>query len=110
VVNLTDYDAIIIGSGIGGTATAALLAHSGLKTLVLEQNNRIGGACSSYIKEGFTIDVACHFFSQCMKGRVGKILKKIGLAKKNEKGVLESDYLKFKAPLMPSIKFKGQTK
>ncbi|MHA1894269.1 MAG: phytoene desaturase family protein [Candidatus Helarchaeota archaeon] len=107
---MTDNDVIIIGSGIGGSATGALLAHFGMKTLILEQNNRIGGACSSYIKDGFTIDVACHFFSQCMKGRVGKILKRIGLAKKNEKGVLESDYLKFKAPLYPYIKFKGQTK
>jgi len=110
VIYLTDYDVIIIGSGIGGSATAALMAHSGYKTIVLEQNNRIGGACSSYIKEGFTIDVACHFFSQCMKGRIGKILRKIGLAKKNEKGVLESDLLSFKAPLYPSIKFKGQSK
>ena len=110
MIDLTDYDVIIVGSGIGGCASAALLAHAGYRTLVLEQNNRIGGACSSYIKEGFTIDVACHFFSQCMKGRVGKILKTIGLAQKNEKGVLKSDFLSFRAPLYPSIKFKGQAK
>ncbi|NHI92215.1 MAG: NAD(P)/FAD-dependent oxidoreductase [Candidatus Lokiarchaeota archaeon] len=110
MIYLTDYDVIIIGSGIGGSATGALLANAGMKTLILEKNNRIGGACSSYFKEGFTIDVACHFFSQCMKGRIGKILKRIGLAKKNEKGILESDYLSFRAPLFPSIKFKGQTK
>ncbi|MHA1270160.1 MAG: phytoene desaturase family protein [Candidatus Helarchaeota archaeon] len=107
---MIDYDVIIIGSGIGGSATGAMLAYNGMKTLLLEKNNRIGGACSSYIKEGFTIDVACHFFSQSMKGRVGKILKRIGLAQKNEKGILESDYLKFRAPLYPYIKFKGQSK
>lgn len=31
------YDAIIIGSGMGGLSTAALLANDGYKVLVLEK-------------------------------------------------------------------------
>ncbi len=104
-----EYDVIVIGSGIGGTACGAILAHAGLKTLILERNNRLGGACSSYKKEGFTIDVACHFFSHGMKGRFGKILKRIGMAYKKDKQLV-SDYLQFNSDLTDKIrvKFKGR--
>ncbi|MHA1146489.1 MAG: phytoene desaturase family protein, partial [Candidatus Helarchaeota archaeon] len=80
----------------------------GFKTLLLERNARIGGACSSYVKEGFTIDVACHFFSHGLKGRFGKALRQMGLMSKNERGEWTSEYLQFRAPLYPAIKFKGK--
>ncbi len=88
------YDAIIIGSGIGGSACAALLSHAGFKTLVLEKNERIGGFTSCYQKQGFTIDISIHVFSNGINGRFGKILHRIGLATK-EKGKIQSQYLKF---------------
>ncbi|MHA1279380.1 MAG: phytoene desaturase family protein [Candidatus Helarchaeota archaeon] len=105
-----EWDVIIIGSGVGGTGIGAILAYSGLKTLILERNPRIGGACSSYVKQGFTIDVACHYFSHGLKGRFGKILKRAGLAYKKE-GKLVSDYLKFNEDLASKgrIKFKGRS-
>ncbi|MHA1788388.1 MAG: FAD-dependent oxidoreductase, partial [Candidatus Helarchaeota archaeon] len=58
-----NFDAIIIGSGIGGSACAALLSAEGFKTLVLEKNKEIGGMCSSYKKQGFILDSAIHVFS-----------------------------------------------
>ncbi|NVM55747.1 MAG: NAD(P)/FAD-dependent oxidoreductase [Candidatus Helarchaeota archaeon] len=104
-----EYDVIIIGSGVGGTGIGSILAHAGLKTLILERNERLGGACSSYIKEGFTIDVACHYFSHCMKGRFGKILKRSGLVYKKD-GKLGSDYIQFNSDLASKgrVKFKGR--
>ncbi|MHA1264627.1 MAG: phytoene desaturase family protein [Candidatus Helarchaeota archaeon] len=106
---LNEWDVIIIGSGVGGTGIGAILAHAGLKTLLLERNKRLGGACSSYVKEGFTIDVACHYFSHGLKGRFGKILKRAGLAYKKD-GKLVSDYLRFNENLASKgrIKFKGR--
>lgn len=74
-----DYDVIVIGSGIGGSACAALLSSEGFKTLVLEKNKRVGGMSSSYEKEGFILDSAIHVFSSGIKGRFGKILKKAGV-------------------------------
>ena len=73
------FDIIIVGAGIGGTVCAALLSQAGFKTLLLEKNNEVGGACSSYYKEGFVIDQACHIIPIGMKGLFGKILKRCGL-------------------------------
>jgi len=47
------YDVVVVGSGIGGLCTGALLAHRGYKTLVVEQRNFIGGTCSTEEYEGF---------------------------------------------------------
>ena len=38
------YDAISIGSGLGGLTAGALAALDGKKVLVLERHNRFGGA------------------------------------------------------------------
>jgi phytoene desaturase len=42
-----DYDAVVIGSGLGGICSAALLANRGYKTLVLERSATVGGRFSS---------------------------------------------------------------
>ncbi|MBD3351679.1 MAG: NAD(P)-binding protein, partial [Candidatus Lokiarchaeota archaeon] len=44
------YDAIIIGSGLGGLNCASILALNGLKVIVLEKNGFVGGRCASYNK------------------------------------------------------------
>ena len=43
-----EFDAIIIGSGIGGLSCAASLAMCDYKVLVLEKNHVLGGSLSSY--------------------------------------------------------------
>lgn len=47
----------IIGSGIGGLATACLLAKKGYRVQVFEKNARLGGLCNSFEAEGFTFDM-----------------------------------------------------
>ncbi len=41
-----DYDAIVIGSGLGGLTAGALFAHAGHRVLVLERNYTFGGAAT----------------------------------------------------------------
>src|SRR5436309_13908586 len=40
------WDAVIVGAGHNGLACAAYLARAGKKVLVLEERERIGGACT----------------------------------------------------------------
>ncbi|MGB3488143.1 MAG: NAD(P)/FAD-dependent oxidoreductase [Xanthobacteraceae bacterium] len=45
---MTHYDAVVVGAGLGGLTTAAILARAGRKVLVIERGNSVGGAASSY--------------------------------------------------------------
>lgn len=51
-----DYDAIVIGSGMGGMSAAAMLAKNGYKVLILEAAAVPGGCSSSYYRKGFTFE------------------------------------------------------
>ncbi|WP_160152192.1 NAD(P)/FAD-dependent oxidoreductase [Microbulbifer sp. ALW1] len=55
------YDAIVIGSGIGGLTTAALLSDQGKKVLVLEQHYTAGGFTHAYDRHGYEWDVGVHY-------------------------------------------------
>jgi phytoene desaturase (3,4-didehydrolycopene-forming) len=48
--------AIVVGAGVGGTATAARLAHAGLDVEVYEKNDFSGGRCSLIHHDGYRFD------------------------------------------------------
>ena len=56
-----DYDAIVIGSGIGGLTSAACLSKMGKKVCVLEQHYTAGGFTHSYERNGYEWDVGVHY-------------------------------------------------
>jgi phytoene dehydrogenase-like protein len=57
----SDYDAIIIGSGLGGLSCAMAFARQGFKALVLEQHSIPGGYSTSFKRPGgFEFDVSLH--------------------------------------------------
>ena len=74
-----DYDVIVIGTGMGGSAAGGISALNGLKTLILEKNPRPGGACSYYKKEGFHVDTGTHLFIRGNKGPFGVCTRRLGL-------------------------------
>jgi len=49
--------AVIIGSGIGGIATAIYLAKNGYNVSVFEKNSTAGGRCGQLIREGHRFDL-----------------------------------------------------
>ncbi len=54
------FDAVVIGSGLGGLTAAALLAKAGRKVCVIERNHSIGGCASIFKKGTLTIEAALH--------------------------------------------------
>ena len=69
---------IVIGSGIGGSAIAALLSHRGYRVTVFEKMNLIGGRCCTWEREGFSVDLGVHTFSQSGAGPLGEVLRRAG--------------------------------
>lgn len=56
-----DYDAVIIGSGLGGLSCAAAFARQGFKPLVIEQHDKVGGFATAFSRTGgFRFDVSLH--------------------------------------------------
>jgi len=51
------YDVIVVGAGPGGATCAALLAKAGIKTILLEKNDRPGGKALTVSKEGFRYEL-----------------------------------------------------
>ena len=59
------YDAIVVGSGIGGLTGAALLARAGLSVLVVERHDRVGGYAHAFRRGRFLFDSAVHLVGGC---------------------------------------------
>jgi len=59
-----DFDAIVIGSGIGGLTTAAILARAGKRVCILEQHDQLGGCCHSFHEKGFEFDTGIHYVGE----------------------------------------------
>ncbi|WP_299159007.1 NAD(P)/FAD-dependent oxidoreductase [uncultured Tenacibaculum sp.] len=70
-----NYDTIIIGSGMGGLATAAILAKEGQKVLVLERHYTAGGFTHIFKRKGYEWDVGIHYIGDVQRDK--SILKKL---------------------------------
>lgn len=56
------YEAIVIGSGLGGLSSAITLAQKGIKTLLLEKHNLPGGCSTSFKRGRFEFEGSLHEF------------------------------------------------
>jgi prolycopene isomerase len=77
---MSDTDVIIIGAGMAGLTCGCLLAQKGLRVLMIEKNQKVGGCCTSFEREGFSFDLSVQSLGECQEGgRVWRILKQLDL-------------------------------
>lgn len=60
---MNNKSVLIIGSGLGGLATALRLAKKGYNVRIVEKNGQAGGRLNQIKKDGFTFDTGPSFFS-----------------------------------------------
>jgi phytoene desaturase len=86
---MADYDVIVIGGGIAGLAVGGLMAKEGRKTLVLEQNERIGGFCSTFEHKGYRFDVGTSIIE--MEKVIDQFFTRMGTTLAKEVGLIPID-------------------
>ena len=67
---------VIIGGGIGGLVTGALLAKEGYRVTVLEKNALIGGGLQTFQRKGVSFPTGMHLFGGFQEG--GNLRKLFG--------------------------------
>lgn len=76
------YDVIVIGAGIGGLTAGTYLAKTGLKVLIIERGEKVGGYCGSFNHEGYRFDEAVHYINHMRRGGIlSRIIHELGIDK-----------------------------
>ncbi len=89
----SNYDALIIGGGMGGLSCGAWLARSGMSVAVIEQNTQVGGFCSSYKRNGFNFTLAASEVTGTTEnGLIMRTLRALGIEREIEFIPLEQGY------------------
>lgn len=67
---MSNYDIIIIGSGLGGLECGAILSKEGYNVCVLEKNEQFGGCFQTYQRKGHLLDTGIHYIGSLDEGQI----------------------------------------
>jgi prolycopene isomerase len=70
----SDYDVIVVGSGMGGLTSALELANHGVSVLVLEKHNMTGGYATSFVRGRYEFEASIHELCECGDNKDGRNL------------------------------------
>jgi phytoene dehydrogenase-like protein len=77
---MTDYDAIVVGSGAGGLAASVRIARNDHSVLLLEATPGLGGCLRPFEKAGYTFDMGLHYVGELGEGeKFWEALNELGL-------------------------------
>ncbi len=83
---------IIIGGGLGGLFTGAILAKEGLHVTVLEKNTTAGGGLQSFSRFGETFDTGMHVIGGMQPdGNIWRICRYLGITDKVQVREVDDD-------------------
>jgi squalene-associated FAD-dependent desaturase len=71
--------AVVVGGGLAGITAAIALAETGHDVTLLEARPRLGGATSSFNRDGLVVDTGQHVFLGCCDAYRG-LLAKLGMS------------------------------
>ncbi len=79
------YDVVVVGAGMGGLTAGALLAHGGMRTLLVEADDKPGGYTHALCRQGYTFDRADNLITSCQsdgpfgQGVIDAVLRELGV-------------------------------
>jgi all-trans-retinol 13,14-reductase len=74
------FDAIVIGSGVGGLAAALTIANGERRVLVLEAGKQLGGYLNPFKRGRYEFDPGLHYIGECGPGQTfDAMLSKLGI-------------------------------
>ncbi|WP_143307886.1 phytoene desaturase family protein [Chitinophaga vietnamensis] len=77
------YDVIIIGSGLGGLVSGAILSQNGYRVCVYEKNRQLGGCLQTYSREKVIFDSGVHYIGGLAPGEnLYKVFNYLGIMDK----------------------------
>ena len=78
---MSDFDDLIIGSGMAGLAVGALLAQSGRRVAVLEAHDALGGYAHTFRMKDYRFCAQVHYVFGCGEGEtIDKLLGRLGVS------------------------------
>ena len=73
-------DAVVIGAGLGGLLTGAMLSRAGWRVTVLEKAERPGGCLQTFVRDGLRFDTGFHSVAGLEEGGpLERIFRPLGL-------------------------------
>jgi all-trans-retinol 13,14-reductase len=77
------FDALIIGTGMGGLVCGNILAREGYRVCMVEKNRQLGGCLQVYVRDKVIFDSGVHYLGGLDKGQnLYQIFKWLGLMEK----------------------------
>ncbi|TFH27992.1 MAG: FAD-binding protein, partial [Myxococcales bacterium] len=106
------WDAIVIGSGLGGLSCAAYLCAAGKRTLVLESHYVAGGNSQTFRRAPkgklYEFDVGLHYIGECgPEGMITRVMRGAGLDGRVNYRELDPDG--FSTLIFPDVTFRVPT-
>lgn len=83
MIDKSEFDVVVVGGGISGLVTTALVAYEGYNVCLIEKESSLGGCIYSINKGGHNLQGGAHHLGGLGDGEcVNRVLQKLGLYSK----------------------------